>query len=284
MIKPVSNRRVQVTAVLTVLGFAFLFVLTSAPGRGKEADSSPVPGIKIGYEKLGRISVLVGRTQGRPCSRYLLLFHGCGHDAEDFVRLPEERLFLAAFGTSFCWIAYNSSDRAGVKCWGEPDLAPVLETISHFGKAGLVAVGVSSGGVFAQRLVGKSSTITGVVTIVAPAMPELVNERWLDRIAIVYMPGDTVWATEASATSFKSPAKVLVVESPKQQFTPELAQMRGLDWKSAEKYLDIDWFPASSNVLIPDNPGLQQTLRMCRAEHEMTSYKADEIAQFFSDF
>jgi hypothetical protein len=166
----------------------------------------------------------------------VLLFHGCNHDGIDWFELPEEkRIVKYLLQTGFVVVSVSSDDRTESKCWdtyddgsGSIDVDRIVATIPILFKEmeqkhnvtltdlPLYGIGASSGGDFVSVLQNHLK-FHGINVMISPGsqrawmalMKEADDDRGRNRtstspppirIAFVYMPNDTRWASEQRIT------------------------------------------------------------------------------------
>jgi hypothetical protein len=169
----------------------------------------------------------------------VLLFHGCNHDGIDWFELPEEkRIVKYLLQKGFVVISVSSYDRTESKCWdtyddggggssggGSIDVDRIVATMPILFKEmeqthnvtstelPLYGIGASSGGDFVSVLQNHLN-FRGITVMISPGS----QRAWMAlkeadddgdrpstspppiRIAFVYMPNDTRWASEQQIT------------------------------------------------------------------------------------
>eukprot|EP00746_Dinoflagellata_sp_MGD_P145932 gnl/MRDRNA2_/MRDRNA2_78492_c0_seq1.p1 gnl/MRDRNA2_/MRDRNA2_78492_c0~~gnl/MRDRNA2_/MRDRNA2_78492_c0_seq1.p1 ORF type:complete len:370 (+),score=50.59 gnl/MRDRNA2_/MRDRNA2_78492_c0_seq1:180-1289(+) len=133
-----------------------------------------------------------------------VLLHGCGHFANDWFELPEEKkITQAVVNRGYAVLVPNAPSRVG-GCWVEQQDGPVLyqsvqlwlQTHGMEGKP-LYAVGISSGGVMIAKLVTVyQMTFKGIHFVVSPgaafgASAGGFSTVKFPRTSFVYMPKDS---------------------------------------------------------------------------------------------
>lgn len=159
-----------------------------------------------------------------------VLLHGCGHFAQDFFSLPEEkRITQAVVKRRFAVLALNAPNRIG-GCWHEHEDGPLLfqSVQSWLQKHGmedkpLYAVGISSGGGMIAKLVtGHGMRFNGMHFVVSPGAAPAASPAGaggfgntkFPRVAFVYMTKD-MYAPQQTIE--------VAVEALKKANTPVLA-------------------------------------------------------------
>ena len=158
----------------------------------------------------------------------VLLFHGCTHNGIDWFELPEEkRIVKFLLDKKFIVISISSYDRIESKCWdtrtrgdnrSSIDVDRIVATIPILFKEleqkhniecttlPLYGIGASSGGDFVSIL-QNHITFHGINVMISPgneqawkALKEADDKNSKTqsppRIAFVYMPNDTHWASK----------------------------------------------------------------------------------------
>jgi hypothetical protein len=282
--------RVAMLVVAVLVSALLLYAVRSAGGQATAPGAAGVQLPPASRCEACPLETLVLQPRVAQCEKTVLLVHGCSRNGRDWFEYPEEKLIVRAFlDAGWCAVAISSSDRTASKCWSRKrDLGPTQRSVAalsqHFGhqkwKKRLCTFGASSGGTFVQELASSpyEPPIAQVVVMIAPATPPLLSSSHISHVAIVYMARDNRWATreaaEEAAAELKS-KKVLVVESPHMRLTQDMARVRGLNWERALPLLD-----ATERAEVPSDPHLEETLRMCQAEHEMTAHRIDDIVRF----
>eukprot|EP01116_Phalansterium_solitarium_P020512 TRINITY_DN6087_c0_g1_i1.p1 TRINITY_DN6087_c0_g1~~TRINITY_DN6087_c0_g1_i1.p1 ORF type:complete len:408 (-),score=139.11 TRINITY_DN6087_c0_g1_i1:550-1773(-) len=260
----VSKHRTAVEAITAVGGFG-LFERTVQDDAVQWPDAAePVelaswrtdPRSKLPLlmtvETIGNVTVAYQKPSR--ARRVLLLFHGCGHDAEHFFQLPEERIVVRkALTEHYITVAFSSKDRRS-RCWDtewppeqNEDIKAVVAAFAAFsarerlGSMPVFALGASSGGQFVTVL-AHSMQLAGIVVQVAPGLEEAINTPAAAgrHVAFVHMTNDRNWASPvvidesagmlkksgASVVSFSCAPKIMtdtVLADRIDDFTPSLS-------------------------------------------------------------
>ncbi len=132
------------------------------------------------------------------------------------------------------------------------------------------------------RMLLRASEVSQAVVMIAPPDGAKPDATRLTHVAVVFMERDTQWASkeaaEKAATQLRGKKKLLLIESPRMVLTRQMAMERGLDWERARPLAGLE-----QRAEVPDDPFLEETLRMCQAQHEMTAHRAADIVRFLDN-